>query len=107
MDVKVFSDWITALEDYFESYNMEEDKRVSFVKMKMKGTTRVWWRSIDDRNANYGRHPISTWEEMKQKLEDKYLPVDYLDSLYDQLVDCKQGTSTVDDFTERFHELMV
>ena len=44
---------------------------------------------------------------MKQKFEDKYLPVDYIDSLYDQLVDYRQGTSTIDDFTERFHDLMV
>ena len=58
MDVKVFTDCITALEDYFEWYNMEEDKRVSFVKMKMKGAARVWWRGIDDKNANYGRRPI-------------------------------------------------
>ena len=39
---------------------MEEDKCVPFVKMKMKGATRVWWRSIDDMNVNYGRRPVST-----------------------------------------------
>ena len=50
---------------------------------------------------------LSAREEMKQKLEDKYPPVDYIDSLYDQLVGCRQGTSTVGDFTERFHDLVV
>ena len=86
---------------------MEEDKRVPFVKMKMKGATRVWWRTIDERNVNHKRPPSSTWEEMKEKLEDKYLPVDYVDSHFHQLVDCRKGAPTVDDFTERFHDLMV
>ena len=48
---------------------MEEDKRVPFVDMKMKGVAHVGWRSIDDRNANYGRRLVRTWEEMKQKFE--------------------------------------
>ena len=78
MHVKVFTDSITTLEDDFEWYNMDGDKRVHFVKMNMKGATRVWWRSIDERNVNHRRPPTSTWEEMKEKLEDKYLPVDCL-----------------------------
>lgn len=86
---------------------MEEDKRVPFVKMKTKGATRVWWWSVDERNTNHRRPTISTWEEMKEKLEDKYLLVDYVDSLFDQLVGCRQWTSAVDDFIERFHGLMV
>ena len=107
MDVKVFTDWITTLEDYFEWYNMDEGKRVPFVRLKMKGATHVWWWISDERNANHWRPPISRWEETKEKLEDKYLPFDYVDSLFDQPVDCRQGTSIVDDFTERFHDRMV
>lgn len=32
-EVKVFTDQITALEDYFEWYNMDKEKRATFVKM--------------------------------------------------------------------------
>lgn len=44
---------------------------------------------------------------MKEKLRDKYLLVVYVDSLFYQLVDCEQGTSTVDAYTEKLHDLLV
>ena len=90
---------------------MDEDKCVlwqvcSLRKDEDEGcTTHVCWQSIDERNA-YHRKLIDTWEEMKDKLEDKYLPVDYVDS-FDQLVNYTQWTLTVDDYTEGFHDLMV
>lgn len=46
------------------------------------------------------------WEEMKLKKKDKYLPVDYRDSLYNQLMEWQQGNKSVVQYTEKFDKLM-
>lgn len=44
---------------------------------------------------------------MKLKLQEKYLPIDYEDMLFEELLSLKQGKMTVDDFTNKFHELSI
>lgn len=44
---------------------------------------------------------------MKLKLLEKYLHLDYEDSLFEELILLRQGNMTVDEYTNRFHELSV
>lgn len=44
----VFQDWLTSLEDYFEWYDMSADRKVRFVRMKLKGQAQVWWQSVEE-----------------------------------------------------------
>lgn len=37
LDPYAFQDWITALEDYFDWFGMTADRKVGFVRMKLKG----------------------------------------------------------------------
>ena len=36
-----FSDWIMSMEDYFDWYAMPENRKIHFVKAKLKGATRL------------------------------------------------------------------
>ena len=83
---RTFLDWLTLLEDYFTWYHIENPQHVTFVKMKLKGPAIIWWKNIDDHNKDMGRPPITQWEVMKERLEDKYLPTDYLDSFQRKLI---------------------
>ncbi|XP_062164932.1 uncharacterized protein LOC133871509 [Alnus glutinosa] len=75
--------------------------------MKFKGQARVWWHSVKEYLHRLRFPPISDWEEMKLKLQEKYLPMDYEDSIFVDLLAHKQGTTTVDEYTHRFHELSI
>ena len=37
-----FLDWIMSMEDYFDWYAMPENRKVRFVKAKLKGATYLW-----------------------------------------------------------------
>lgn len=41
------------------------------------------------------------------KLQEKYLPMDYEEILFEELLLLQQGNTTVDDHTSKFHELSV
>lgn len=51
--------------------------------------------------------PITDWDEMKMKLQEKYLPLDYEDSLFEELILLRQGNMTVDEYTNKFHDLSI
>ena len=38
--------WLDALDNYFEFEEMEEEKKVKFDKIKLRGTTLTWWTSF-------------------------------------------------------------
>ena len=41
-DLDVFQDWLVSLEDYFEWFLVPENRRVRFVKLKLKGVAHAW-----------------------------------------------------------------
>lgn len=44
-----FHDWIIALEDYFDWFSVPEERKVQFVKLKLKGPACAWWSSVVER----------------------------------------------------------
>ena len=51
---------------------------------------------------------MAEWEDMKARLEAKYLPINYEQLIYEDMLQWNQNNRTmVDQYTERFHELTV
>jgi len=43
LEPNAFEDWLTAIEDYFDWFAVSEDRKVRYVRMKLKGHARAWW----------------------------------------------------------------
>ena len=43
MDPNTFSDWLVAIEKYFDWYEMIDSERVRFAKMKLTNSTKMYW----------------------------------------------------------------
>ncbi|KAI9195454.1 hypothetical protein LWI28_014976 [Acer negundo] len=69
LDPNAFQDWVIALEGYFDWFSVPEDKKVRFVKVKLKGPARVWWSSVEEQLHRTHQASIVDWEEMKERLE--------------------------------------
>ncbi|GMY33688.1 Transposon Ty3-G Gag-Pol polyprotein [Fagus crenata] len=82
---QVFSDWLASLERYFEWYDMSDERRVRFAIMKLIGQAQIWWTGGEYDCRYAGQPPIVRWDDMKQKLKQKYLPCEYEDELFEQL----------------------
>jgi len=48
---------------------------------------------------------IESWEEMKEKLEEKYLPEYYRNHLLDKLHNLRQSDISVQDYRANFEDL--
>jgi predicted nuclease with TOPRIM domain len=53
------------------------------------------------------RPTISNWEEMKERLKEKYFSIDYEQMMFEEMLQLRQGSLSVDQFTDRFHELTI
>ncbi|RVW70926.1 Retrovirus-related Pol polyprotein from transposon 297 [Vitis vinifera] len=102
-----FLDWIMSMEDYFDWYAMPENRKVRFVKAKLKGAARPWWHNIENQAHRTGQPPIDTWDEMMLKMKEHFLPTDYEQLMYTKLFSLKQGTKSVEEYIEEFHELSI
>ena len=96
LEPHAFEDWLTAIEDYLDRFTVSEDRKVRYIRMKLKGHARAWWESVEEQLRRTRRPPISNWEEMKERLKEKYLPIYYEQMMFEEMLQLKQGSLTVD-----------
>jgi hypothetical protein len=72
-----FEDWLTAIEDYFDWFAVSENRKTRCVRLKLKGHARAWWGNVEEQLRRTQHPAVSDWEEMKEGLKEKYLPIDY------------------------------
>jgi len=74
IDAITLSDWLVAMKDYFDWYEMFNIERVRFAKMKLVGPARKFWHTVTSHLKQIRQPPIEQWEVMKDRLKEKYLP---------------------------------
>ncbi|XP_042483120.1 uncharacterized protein LOC122063484 [Macadamia integrifolia] len=103
-DPQVFYDWLAALDDYFDWYELSESRKMRLARTKLVGSAREWWRTEERDLEDRGRAPI-TLEEMKEDLSAKYLPRHFRSQLQDKLNTLRQGSMSVAEYMEQFDSL--
>ena len=78
------------MEDYFDWHELPENRKVHFVKAKLKKAARLWWHNIEKQVHRTGQPPIDTWNEMKLKMKEHFLLTDYEQLMYTKLFSLKQ-----------------
>lgn len=55
----------------------------------------------------YCTHQLANcdWDEMQLKLQEKYVLIDYEEMLFEKQFLLRQGSSSVDKYANKFHEL--
>ena len=62
---------------YFDWYDMSDERSVRFAKMKLVGQARQYWTNVEKLTSLRHQETIQILDEMKLKLQEKYLPVSY------------------------------
>jgi hypothetical protein len=104
LDPWIFDRWIRDMDQFFGWYNLYENRRVRFAKMKLSGTAQLYWESVEESLIRRGQPPITDWVEMKTKLEEKYLPRSYRGNLLDQWNNLRQGGKSANEYVAQFDE---
>ena len=104
MDPNVFSDWLVAIEEYFDWYEMIDSEWVRFAKMKLTNSAKMYWQNVLQDMLRLGEPPITQLAVMKAKLQDKYIPPSYKSQLFSSVINLKQMTLSVAEYSAKFEE---
>ena len=74
MDPTKFMDWLPDMDHYFEWYDMSEERRVRFAKIKLLSQVKLFWTKYEHMMIRKNRAPIINWEEMRKIHKEKYVP---------------------------------
>lgn len=69
LELEECTDWIEALENYFECEVVLPSQRVKLAKSKLKGPALSWWNFLQNERLEEGKEVISTWTRMKAELK--------------------------------------
>ena len=66
------------MDKYFDYYyDWSDERRVRFAKMKLFGQAKLFWNRQEHLLSRHGRIPKITWNEMKERLRDEYVPISH------------------------------
>jgi hypothetical protein len=105
LDAEELLDWIRALDMYFDYEDIEEDKKVKHVVMRLKGHATLWWDELQDNRRCKGKQKIKSLDRMIAKMKEKFIPRDYQISLFRRMQNLRQKLMTVKEYTEEFYKL--
>ena len=79
-----FMDWLNQVEKIFDFHEVPDSKKVKLISIKLRGRTSAWWEQLQVQRVRIGKRKIQDWCKMKQKMRNKFLPFNYMQSLYKQ-----------------------
>ena len=100
-------DWMNSMEKFFEWNSMVEENKVKFPCTKLKGHAMIWWDHEQKDRTKKGKDKIKTWKKMEKRLREKFLPLDYSQTLFRRFQNMKQNLSTVEELTNEFYQLSI
>jgi len=107
LDLEDFLDWLHTGERVFEYKDVQQDKKVKLVALRLRNYASLWWTNLCAKRVRERKSKIRTWEKMKSKLKARFLPLTYIQDCYSQLYNLTQGNLDVEEYTRKFEKLII
>ena len=104
MDPTAFFNWLVAIEEYFDWYEMNDSEQVQFAKMKLTNSAKMYWKNVLQYMFSLDEPLINQWVVMKEKFQEKYIPPSYHSQLFSTMINLKQTTRSATEYSAKFEE---
>jgi hypothetical protein len=90
------------VEKLWRLHEYTEERKVQLASSEFEGLALIWWDHVCSSHAIDRVPAIITWRAMKEEMRHRFVPANYVRSLYDKLTNLKHGLKTVDEY---FYEM--
>jgi hypothetical protein len=94
--VEDYLTWELWIKTLWRLHAYTEDKKVRHASSEFDGYALRWWDSILKQRRAAHELPVLQWRERKEIMQARFVPTNYLRSVFDILTQLKQGVLTVD-----------
>ena len=106
-DVEEYLTWELKIERLWRLHpDYTEDRKIKLASFEFDGYALRWWDGLVSAREEDGELPIITWRAMKAAMRARFVPTNYLRSVFDKLTQLKQGVLTVDAYYMEMEMLM-
>ncbi|KAK1618941.1 hypothetical protein QYE76_024458 [Lolium multiflorum] len=106
-DVEEYLTWELKIEKLWSLHpNYTEDRKIKLASSELDGYALRWWDALVRNRQEDGELPIITWHAMKEAMNSRFVPTNYLRTIYDKLTLLRQGVKTVDEYYMEMELLM-
>lgn len=102
--VLVIDGWIRTVERYFAFVGLEAHRKVPYAVTLLRSKADLWWRQMEQLSED---DSITEWDDFKTRLVDNFKPRNARKIARDSLYHLQQGSSTVQEYTEKFHDIIM
>ncbi|KAK1662701.1 hypothetical protein QYE76_050860 [Lolium multiflorum] len=106
-DVEEYLTWELKIEKLWNLHpNYTEDRKIKLASSEFDGYALRWWDALVRNRQEDGDQPIITWRAMKEAMNSRFVPTNYLRTIYDKLTLLRQSVKTVDEYYMEMEMLM-
>ena len=105
-DVEEYLTWELKIEKLWRLHDYTEDRKIKLASSEFDGYALRWWDNFVHKREEDGDQPIVTWRSMKQVMRDRFVPQNYIRTLYDQLQQLRQCTMSIDAYFQEMEMIL-
>ncbi|KAK1670215.1 hypothetical protein QYE76_058374 [Lolium multiflorum] len=105
-DVEEYLTWELKIEKLWRLHDYTEDRKVKLASSEFDGYALRWWDGVTRARQEDNELPVLTWREMKAIMQARFVPTNYLRTIYDKLTLLRQGVKIVDVYFMEMEMLM-
>ncbi|GAU10567.1 hypothetical protein TSUD_419560, partial [Trifolium subterraneum] len=100
----VAREWIQRMSGILDSMECTELEKVTFATRFLRGAACNWWEGV--RTYMTASQMEMTWANFRRLFIDHYIPESYKMPMERELIELKQGSRSVAEYTTKFNELV-
>lgn len=95
------------MDRYFEFKEITEEKQFKIVKFKLENNGRKMLKTTQENRVLCGKRKIDTWDKLKSKMCNKYIPIHYRQQLYVRMSTYRHLKKSMVEYAREFEALML
>ncbi|KAK1608582.1 hypothetical protein QYE76_032255 [Lolium multiflorum] len=97
-DVEEYLTWELKIEKLWRLHDYTKDRKVKLASSEFDGYALRWWDGVTRARQEDNELLVLTWREMKAIMQARFVPTNYLRTIYDKLTLLRQGVKTIDTY---------